>query len=188
MVPGGVEMIPDIVRFICCGYHPTNEIMHSGVIARWAVIGWLLTLCGKGYVLANAKLALFYDWLFFEEGSGNVMNIEPAILLMLNSVSEYTEITNMLLEFLFLLIDNYDVRRKDAIACCVRSAFGVLVKKRVILSLEPLTCCEKISPLLRKKLVAFLSSSNPGAAEDSFGKPTAVVSKETELKKSVCSS
>jgi len=188
MVPGGVEMIPDIVRFICCGYHPTNEIMHSGVIARWAVIGWLLTLCGKGYVLANAKLALFYDWLFFEEGSGNVMNIEPAMLLMLNSVSEYTEITNMLLEFLFLLIDNSDVRRKDAIACCVRSAFGVLVKKRVILSLEPLTCCEKISPLLRQKLVAFLSSSNPGAAEDSFGKPTAVVSKETELKKSVCSS
>jgi integrator complex subunit 3 len=70
----------------------------------------------------------------------------------------------------------------------VRSAFEVLVKKRVISSLEQLTCCEKLSPLLRQKLVAFLSSSNPGAAEDSCGKPTPIVSKETELKKSVCSS
>ncbi|XP_022682249.1 LOW QUALITY PROTEIN: integrator complex subunit 3-like [Setaria italica] len=190
MVPGGEERIPDIVRFICCRYHPTNEVIQSGVIVRWAVIGWLLTGCSKGYVVANAKLALFYDWLFFEEGigRGSVMNIEPAMLLMVNLVSQYTDITNMLLEFLFLLIENYDVRRKEAIAHCVRSAFGVLVKKRVIPSLEPLTCCEKLSPLLRQKLVAFLSSSNPGAAEDSCGKSTDVVSKETELKKSVCSS
>ncbi|CAN6362408.1 unnamed protein product [Urochloa humidicola] len=187
MVPGGEERIPDIVRFICCGYHPTNEVMQSGVIARWAVIGWLLTGCSKGYVVANAKLALFYDWLFFEEGRGSVMNIEPAMLLMVNSVSQYADITNMLLEFLFLLIDNYDVQRKEAIAWCVKSAFLVLVKKRVVPSLEPLTCSEKLSPLLRQKLVAFLSSSNPGAAEDSCGKPTDVVSKETELKKSVCS-
>jgi len=186
MVPGGEERIPDIVRFICCGYHPTNEFMNSGVIARWVVIGWLLTGCSKGYVMANAKLALFYDWLFFEEGRGSIMNIEPAMLLMVNLVPQYADISNMLLEFLFLLIDNYDVRRKDAIACCVRSAFEALVKKRVILSLEPLTCCEKLSPLLRQKLVAFVSSSNPGAAEDSCGKPTAVVSKQTELKKSAC--
>lgn len=179
MVPGAEERIPDIVRFICCGYHPTNEVIQSGAIARWAVIGWLLTGCSKGYVVANAKLALFYDWLFFEEGRGSVMNIEPAMLLMVNSVSQYTDITNMLLEFLFLLIENYDARRKEAIAHCVRSAFGVLVKKRVIPSLEPLTCCEKISPLLRQKLVGFLSSSNPGAAEDVCGKAIDVVSKET---------
>nr|CAB3489261.1 unnamed protein product [Digitaria exilis] len=185
MVPGGEERIPDIVRFICCGYHPTNEVIQSGVIARWAVIGWLLTGCSKGYVVANVKLALFYDWLFFEEGRSSVMNIEPAMLLMANSVPQYTDITNMLLEFLFLLIDNYDLTRKDAIARCVRSAFRVLVKKRVVPSLEPLTCCEKLSPLLRQKLVAFLSSSNPGAAEDSWGKPTDV-SKETELKRRVC--
>ncbi|XP_062183289.1 uncharacterized protein LOC133887374 [Phragmites australis] len=187
VVPGGEERIPDIVRFICCGYHPTNEIMQSGVIARWAVIGWLLTSCSKGYIQANAKLALFYDWLFFEEGRDSVMNIEPAMLLMVNSVSQYTDITNMLLEFLFLLIDNYDVRRKEVIAQCVRKGFGVLVKKGVVLSLEPLTCCEKLSPLLRQKLVAFLSNTSPGAAEEACGKPIDEVSKETELKKRVCS-
>ncbi|PWZ16264.1 Integrator complex subunit 3 [Zea mays] len=155
MVPGGEERIPDIVRFICCGHHPTNEVMKSGVIARWAVVGWLLTSCSKGYVVANVKLALFYDWLFFEDGMGSVMNIEPAMLLMVNSVSQYADITNMLLEFLFLLIDNYDVQRKEVIAHCVRSAFGVLVKKGVVPSLEPLTGCDKLSPLLRQKLLAF---------------------------------
>ncbi|KAK3119493.1 hypothetical protein QOZ80_9AG0671340 [Eleusine coracana subsp. coracana] len=187
MVPGGEERIPDIIRFICCGYHPTNEVMQSGVIARWAVIGWLLTSCSKAYVQANAKLVLFYDWLFFEEGRDSVMNIEPAILLMVNSVSQYTEITNMLLEFLFLLIENYDLRRKEAIAQCVRRAFGVLVKKGVVLSLEPLTGSEKLSPLLRHKLVTFLSMSCPGTPEEACGKTVDEVSKGTELKKGVCS-
>ncbi|KAL6658332.1 hypothetical protein ACP70R_003918 [Stipagrostis hirtigluma subsp. patula] len=187
MVPGGEERIPDIVRFICCGYHPTNEIMQSGVIARWAVIGWLLTSCSKGYVQANVKLALFYDWLFFEEGKGSIMNIEPAMLLMLNSLSQYSDITNMLLEFLFLLIEHYDVQRKEAVAQCVRNAFRVLVRKGVVPSLELLTCCEKLSPLLRQKLVAILSSNSPGAAEEGCGRPIDNISKETELKKRVCS-
>ncbi|XP_062197084.1 uncharacterized protein LOC133900028 [Phragmites australis] len=159
MVPGGEGRIPDIVRFICCGCHPTNEIMQSGAIARWTVIGWLLTSCSKGYVRS---------WLCSMTSS--VMNIEPAMLLMVNSVSQYTDITNMLLEFLFLLIENYDVRRKEALAQCVRRAFVVLVNKGVVPSLEPLACCEKLSPLLRQKLVAFLSNTGPGAAEEACGK------------------
>ncbi|KAF7053039.1 hypothetical protein CFC21_061038 [Triticum aestivum] len=187
MVPGGEERIPDIVRFICCGYHPTNEVIQSGVIARWAVIGWLLTSCSKGYIVANAKLALFYDWLFFDETKGNVMNIEPAMLLMLNSISQYVDITNVLLEFLFLLIENYEVRRKEAIEQCVRCAFIVLVKKGVLPSLELLTGCEKLSPLLRQKLVAFLSSTTPVAAVEACLKPINEVSKAAELKKRVCS-
>jgi integrator complex subunit 3 len=187
IVPGGEERIPDIIRFICCGYHPTNVIMQSGFIARWAIIGWLLTSCSKAYVQANAKLALFYDWLLFEEGRDSVMNVEPAMLLMVNSISQYTEITNMLLEFLFLLIENYDVRRKEAIADCVRRAFGVLVKKGVVPSLKPLTDCEKLSPLLRQKLVTFCSRTCPGTAEEARGKTVDEVSKGTELKKGVFS-
>ncbi|BAT12870.1 Os11g0171400, partial [Oryza sativa Japonica Group] len=187
MVPGGEERIPDIVRFICCGYHPTNKVMQSGVIARWAVIGWLLTSCNKSYVQANAKVALFYDWLFFDEGKGNLMNIEPAMLLMVNSVSQYTDITNMLLEFLFLLVENYDVRRKEAIAECVRNAFAVLVKKGVVPSLDILTCCEKLSPMLRQKLVAFLSSASPEETEKTCGQPIDEASKAMDLNNRVCS-
>lgn len=187
MVPGGEERIPDIVRFICCGYHPKNEVIQSGVIARWAVIGWLLTSCSKAYIAANAKLALFYDWLFFDESKGNVMNIEPAMLLMVNSVSQYVDITNMLLEFLFLMVENYEVQRKEAIAQCVRCAFTVLVNKGVVPSLELLTSCEKLAPLLRQKLVAFLSSTSHVAVVEACVKPTNEVSDAAELKKRVCS-
>ena len=38
-------LIPDLVRYICCVVHPTNEILASNVIPRWAVIGWLLMSC-----------------------------------------------------------------------------------------------------------------------------------------------
>jgi integrator complex subunit 3 len=186
MVPGGEERIPDIIRFICCCYHPTNEIMQSGVIARWAVIGWLLTSCSKSYVQANAKLALYCDWLFFQEGRDSVMNVEPAMLLMVNSVPQYTEITSMLHECLFLLVENYDVRRKAAIADGVRRAFRVLVQKGVVPSLEPLMNCEKLSPLLRQKLVTFCSRTCPGTTEEACGRQLMRFLKE-QRKKGVCS-
>ncbi|KAL1803125.1 hypothetical protein ACET3Z_031774 [Daucus carota] len=75
-------LLIDIVRFICCSHHPPNEIILSDIIPRWAAIGWLLKCCRKNYVEASVKLALFYDWLFFDEKVDNVMNIEPAFLLM----------------------------------------------------------------------------------------------------------
>ena len=54
--------------------------------ARWAVIGWLLTTCTNQVAASNAKLALFYDWLFFDSEKDNIMNIEPAILVMHHSM------------------------------------------------------------------------------------------------------
>ena len=31
--------------FVCCVIHPTNEVLGSDVIPRWALIGWLISLC-----------------------------------------------------------------------------------------------------------------------------------------------
>ena len=98
-------LLIDIVRFICCSHHPPNEIILSDIIPRWAVIGWLLKCCRKKYVEASVKLALFYDWLFFDEKVDNVMNIEPAFLLMVNSMSRYIEMTHMLLDYFFHLLN-----------------------------------------------------------------------------------
>ncbi|KAJ4950689.1 hypothetical protein NE237_027521 [Protea cynaroides] len=150
--PERETIICDLVRFICCAHHPSNEILQSDIIPRWAIIGWLLTCCRKNHVEANVKLALVYDWLFFDEKIDNIMNIEPAILLMVNSIPQYTDITCNLLEFLFLLMDNYDVERKDVIEQGVASAFGNLVKKRVVHSLDALTSCNALSPLLKERL------------------------------------
>jgi len=65
----------DLIRFIVGVIHPTNELLCSDIIPRWAVIGWLLTTCTSSVAASNAKLALFYDWLFFEADKDNIMNI-----------------------------------------------------------------------------------------------------------------
>ncbi|XP_027192827.1 uncharacterized protein [Cicer arietinum] len=159
-------VIVDIVRFICCAHHPPNEIIQSDVVPRWAVIGWLLTSCRrKNYVEANVKLALFYDWLFFDERVDNIMNIEPAILLMVHSVPKYVDMTNTLLEFLLLLVDNYDMERKDIIVKGVSSAFRLLVSKGVIHSLDVLTSCPALSPPLKERLSRLLSCGKLGSSK-----------------------
>lgn len=150
-------LVIDIVRFICCAHHPPNEIILSDVIPRWAVVGWLLKCCRKNYVEANVKLALFYDWLFFDERVDNIMNIEPAVLLMVNSISKYVDMTHTLLEFLFLLVDTYDADRKDIVIQGVQSALDVLVRKGVVQSLDVLTSSDMLSPFLKERLRKLLS-------------------------------
>lgn len=156
-VPEKETVVIDIVRFICCAHHPSNDIIHSNVIPRWAVIGWLLKFCTKNHIEANVKLVLFYDWLFFKEGVDSIMNIEPAILLMVNSMPKYIHMTHNLLEFLFLLVDHYDIDRKELILMGVSSALDVLKRKGVVESFDVLTSCDMLSPFLKEKLVKLLS-------------------------------
>ncbi|XP_059665370.1 uncharacterized protein LOC132311480 [Cornus florida] len=164
--PDRETVVIDIVRFICCAHHPTNEIIQSAIIPRWAVIGWLLKSCRKKYVESNVKLALLYDWLFFEERVDNIMNIEPAILLMLNSIPRYIDITHSLLEFLFLLVDNYDMERNELIVQCVSSAFSVLVRKGVVNSLDVFIACDALAPFLKERLVALISGTRPSVPKE----------------------
>nr|XP_018629259.1 integrator complex subunit 3 [Nicotiana tomentosiformis] len=151
-VPERETILTDIVRFLCCSVRPSSEITQPDILPRWAVIGWLLKSCRKGYIEANVKLALFYDWLFFDETTDSVMNIEPAILLMVNSIPKYIEVTHTLLEFLLIVVDNYDIERKEIISKGVSTALSTIVKKGIIGSLDVLARCDMISPVLREML------------------------------------
>ena len=51
----------DIIRFDVSVIYPSNEVLQSAVMPRWAVIGWVLTFCTNQVTSANAKLALFFD-------------------------------------------------------------------------------------------------------------------------------
>lgn len=110
----------DLIRFIVGVIHPSNEVLCSDIIPRWAVLGWLLTTCTHPVAAANAKMALFYDWLFYDAERDNIMNIgnvlslfpvnnsligsfliaEPAILVMYHSMRPHPAITATLLDFL----------------------------------------------------------------------------------------
>lgn len=152
-------VVTDILRFICCAHHPCNDIIRSDIIPRWAVIGWLLKCGLKNYVEANVKLALFYDWLFFDEKVDNIMNLEPAILLMVHSLPNYIDVTQSLLEFLFILLDNYDLERKEIILRGISTAFDAIVRKGVVQSLDVLSSCDRLSPFLKQRLCKVLSDS-----------------------------
>lgn len=90
----------DLIRFICGVIHPSNEVLCSDIIPRWAVIGWILSSCTSNVHAANAKLSLFFDWLFYDPERDNIMNIEPAILVMWHSNRSHPAITCTLLDFL----------------------------------------------------------------------------------------
>lgn len=164
--PERESLISDIVRFICCAHHPPNEIIQSEVIPRWALIGWLLKSCTKYHVEANVKLALFYDWLFFDDKLDNIMNIEPAVLLMVNSIPKYVDMTHTLLEFLFLLVDNYDVDRNDLIVKGVSSSFTMLVRRGVIRSLDVFSACDVVFPILKERLLSLFSDTTAKVHKD----------------------
>jgi integrator complex subunit 3 len=98
--PESQSLRSDMIRFIVGVIHPTNELLCSDIIPRWAVIGWLLTTCTSNVAASNAKLALFYDWLFYDPEKDNIMNIEPAILVMHHSMRSHPAVTATLLDFL----------------------------------------------------------------------------------------
>lgn len=139
----------DLIRFICCVIHPTNEVLCSEIIPRWAVIGWILSSCTSTVAAANAKLALFYDWLFFDPERDNIMNIEPAILVMHYSLRTHPVITVTLLDFLCRITRHFSGSLAIHVRKGICSALSFILEKRVLPSLSALFDSPKIDRELR---------------------------------------
>ena len=58
----------DLIRYICCVFHPSNELLCSDIIPRWAVIGWLLQTC-------TVSLIAYYS-IVFRAHSGLVVEYQ----------------------------------------------------------------------------------------------------------------
>lgn len=139
----------DIIRFIVGVIHPTNELLCSDIIPRWAVIGWLLTTCTSSVAVSNAKLALFYDWLFFDNEKDNIMNIEPAILVMHHSMRSHPAVSATLLDFLCRIIPNFHQPLTEKVRNGIFSSLRKILDKRVVPSLVPLFDNARLDPELR---------------------------------------
>ncbi|XP_064619103.1 integrator complex subunit 3-like [Lineus longissimus] len=142
----------DLIRYICAVIHPSNEILCSDVIPRWAVIGWLLTTCTSNVAASNAKLSLFYDWLFFEKDKDSIMNIEPAILVMYHSMRPHPAITATLLDFMCRIMPNFYPTLASTVRSGIFSALRSILEKRVLQSLSPLFDNPKLDRELRSML------------------------------------
>lgn len=167
----------DIIRFIVGVIHPTNELLCSDIIPRWAVIGWLLTTCTSPVAVSNAKLALFYDWLFFDSERDNIMNIEPAILVMHHSMRSHPAVSATLLDFLCRIISNFYPPLTDKVRAGIFSSLRQILDKRVLSSLLPLFNNPKLDHelknMVRETFKQFFVSPAPESSSkmDDFNAP-----------------
>ena len=136
----------DLMRYICVVVHPTNEQLNSGLTPRWALCSWLINSCTNQIESANLKLALYFDWLFYDAKKDNIMLIEPAILLMFNSIrppivgatpnTANNSLTSQLFDFLCRISTSYHWPLKDFILNGIMQSFKDSVEKRVIPSMQ----------------------------------------------------
>ncbi|KAK3595164.1 hypothetical protein CHS0354_002764 [Potamilus streckersoni] len=139
----------DLIRYICCVFHPPNELLCSDIIPRWAVIGWLLTTCTSNVAASNAKLSLFYDWFFFDPEKDSIMNVEPGILVMYHSMRPHPAITATLLDFLCRIMNNFCPALLEPVKAGIFTSLRTILDKRVLQSLSPLFDNPKLDKELR---------------------------------------
>ncbi|ETL92007.1 hypothetical protein L917_09554 [Phytophthora nicotianae] len=140
--PGSDALVPDLVRYICAVYHPSNQVLSSKVTPRYHILGWLYLLCHGSKtpsVLARVQLAMFFDYLYFKP-SDNIMAVEPAILLMVKSLKSHPMVTLAMIQFLVFAVEKFAasaVNRK-LMQKGVSTAFAMILKLGVVSSIHPL--------------------------------------------------
>ncbi|XP_067832119.1 integrator complex subunit 3 [Heptranchias perlo] len=163
--PDSQSLRCDLIRYICGVVHPSNEVLSSDILPRWAIIGWLLTTCTSNVAASNAKLALFYDWLFFSPEKDSIMNIEPAILVMHHSMKPHPAITATLLDFICRIIPHFYPPLESHVRQGVFNSLNHIVEKRVLAPLAPLFDNPKLDKelraMIREKFPEFCSSPSP---------------------------
>ncbi|KAJ2650250.1 Integrator complex subunit 3 [Coemansia sp. RSA 1250] len=150
--PEAETLFSDLIRYIVCVFHPSNAVLASNIVPRYVFLGGLLRFIRSQVVAANAKLALFYDWLFYNPQSDNIMNIEPGVLIIAQSVDKYAFMTASFIEFLAFVSDAYSPAQAPAIRQAVGTAMQDAVDKGVVSSLMPIYEHPRIEVSIRQNL------------------------------------
>lgn len=145
------NILIDVIRYLIVAYHPPNSVIASSSVQRWQIITWFLRQFKSNYSTANAKLALFYDWLFYDISSDNIMNVEPAILIMIKSASVNPKITCTMIEFLYMLKRDYLPIVSGVIERSIDKTMFDILSKRVISNLEAILLCDQVSEDIKRQ-------------------------------------
>ncbi|KAJ2761498.1 hypothetical protein H4S06_001174 [Coemansia sp. BCRC 34490] len=135
--PESETLYSDLIRYIVGVFHPPNAVLASNIVPRYVFLGILLRYVRSQVVAANAKLALFFDWLFYDPATDNIMNIEPGVLIIARSTDKYAYLTASFLEFLNYLADAYLPPMAAEIRASIAGAMNDAVEKGVVPSLLP---------------------------------------------------
>lgn len=101
-------LLVDYVRYILMCTENTQSTNSPDKVHRWYILGWLLRYIKNDVFRMLAKQALFFDWIHYKNESGWFKVFEPSWLLIINSITKYKELSEELIEFLFLYAKEYD--------------------------------------------------------------------------------
>lgn len=173
------NLIIDIIRYLIVSYHPPNAVLASSSVQRWQIITWFLRQMKTNYSTANAKLALFYDWLFYDPAVDNIMNVEPAILIIAKSASANPKISCTMIEFLYILKKEYLPSMKLSMEKCIDKTMFDILSKRVIANLESILLSDQISEDIKvqtKELFPCYMNLNSLKQSDTYNSPSSSTS------------
>nr|CAH8854827.1 unnamed protein product [Trichobilharzia regenti] len=127
-----------LLRYVVTYFYPDNEMLASTLIPRWNVVSWILSQSTCPVATANAKLALFYDWLFFKPNDC-IMNLEPALLAIMNHLNPRSQlIAFSLVDFLIKIVGTYHPPMVERIVLGVRAGLEEMIRLGVVKSIAPL--------------------------------------------------
>lgn len=93
----------DFIRYLLIAVNEHNFMnKKSDGVQKWLILGWLLKYIKSKYFLTMAKQALFFDWLFYDGDIREYRIFEPVWLMIIHSLNKYRDMSEELLEFLFL--------------------------------------------------------------------------------------
>lgn len=171
--------ISEMIRYIVCSFHPSNELLRSNVTPRWVVLAYLFSTIKNQWVMSNAKLSLFFDWLCYNLSVDSIMNIEPAILLMMNGLNYDHRFSESLIEFLTLQIEYFvpeTLIKKYPSTLNVHknclNAFRHLLKHRVISTLNPLLLNTTFHQIVKQYIHKYFKSLLPNTNINTKQPPT----------------
>ncbi|KAI8922708.1 protein-domain-containing protein [Entophlyctis helioformis] len=156
-------LYPDLIRYICGVVHPSNQILASSIVQRWDLITSLLRGIKSTACAQACKLALYFDWLFFNPTRDNIMCLEPGILLLYKCVKRHPYITATMIEFLAESADRVYPEHGQKVLWSLQEAMRTVTSKQVIASLSLLMQATNLDrnakELLKKLFPMFIESS-----------------------------
>ncbi|KAI3654391.1 hypothetical protein MP228_001110 [Amoeboaphelidium protococcarum] len=148
-------LIIDLIRYIVCCFHPSNALLQSPVIPRFAVIGKLLQYTKSKLVSRHVKMALNLDWVCFNPQADSIMNIEPPVLYMMRSVEKYSHISAWMVEFLDQMSQAWIIGNQKpfnrTLRQRIKSGMHLCLQKGVISDIDPLLECPEINVLVKQQ-------------------------------------
>ena len=127
------------IRYLVSCVHPSNQQLQSSLTPRHALLEMLLYNTNQP-IFASCKLALCYDILFFDKSSHSVMDIEPALLIIRNSVMHLHDggqyIGRNILDFLARLVEQFHPDIADSIRISITESFQVAEEVGILQSIH----------------------------------------------------